>query len=740
MVEDHSPPRALTALLMDNELPNTATATGHCMPLDDHVEHRILRIKTMMQSFTLPRLQLVSRELDFLSAAKAGVLKQLNGDKQKRKWHGPKLAASVVQVKKRMIEAGILRPTPDRTLTDVFGEMWPNQDYTDGAQANQQIRKYRDIPERARPAAIEYLKQAADPKFDILAPARQHYNCDLSAFCTLCRTMFPTPAELLRHTTKDHPTRREMRCMCCGQQLQLVSESDDPIAFNATRTHLDDHNEGDRSMIPPVMLTPAKYCFYIKLVRVLWDKAPLGVGISCPVPYCSFPHQPTVEKRTIEIHIREFHYLGHAPPRQAVTAETSGDADSDDESEDTQAEQHDGIVLRVAELQSGELSSSEESKALAELPPFVREDLFDDGLLRELERVERRSVTSPEPAASASPSTTLSEKELQALTCKPLRKRLQQLQAQHGSKHVTIGRSKPGYVAELLRLSRAGYPGVLTFPPEVCAQARRPAQTQQQPHKRRRRTGLPPEASSPASSAPAAAAGSASAAAAGSSAGAPPPAPADAKQPSPMWVPALGLTVAMRDELLAGRLTPDDMANAVMQLALKMNPRLAGLQQCAVGAIRFEEVKRRPAAQIHHNGRGHWLLSVATAHNEVYFIDSKAPQPNERVQEQLLDIYGRGKDSMNVIILNVQSQGETLLCLVFAAAFLWEFASGSQPAQLHTMRFKIASMAPHLADCLQSCTGRLFPQSKRAIAHAVFSRKFKCQRVASKEVDSTAIA
>ena len=101
--------------------------------------------------------------------------------------------------------------------------------------------------------------------------------------------------------------------------------------------------------------------------------------------------------------------------------------------------------------------------------------------------------------------------------------------------------------------------------------------------------------------------------------------------------------------------------------------------------------------------------------SSVYVLDSLKSNKtlNSNIQLQLSQMYSGGKNSLNIIVPDVQRQNNSSDCGVFAIAFLTEFLYCGFEFNYNQCRFEPTLMRRHLLKCLEERIFSPFPKVKK---------------------------
>ncbi|CAG2203434.1 unnamed protein product [Mytilus edulis] len=211
---------------------------------------------------------------------------------------------------------------------------------------------------------------------------------------------------------------------------------------------------------------------------------------------------------------------------------------------------------------------------------------------------------------------------------------------------------------------------------------------------------------------------------------------------SPLWCPPTDFFLQTDDfsDLIYGQSLKSDVMNNAQKL---INDKYVGMNglEATVLAPYFEEKANTwhyyegkkfqhahpPSAQIHHTGKGHWVLSYqAVDSHSVYLIDSmrssrEALSPS--LQIQLAAVYGHGGSQLNINMPFIQQQRNSVDCGVMCIAFLVEFCEKGHQGVL-SANFDLSQIRSHLLRCFGKGDITSFPQ----IAHKLRSN-VRCKDV-----------
>ena len=163
-----------------------------------------------------------------------------------------------------------------------------------------------------------------------------------------------------------------------------------------------------------------------------------------------------------------------------------------------------------------------------------------------------------------------------------------------------------------------------------------------------------------------------------------------------------------------------DIINFSLGLLSSQFPDIHGFQNCGYAPVRengrwkyglkMKQVSA-PCTQIHHTGNDHWLVSFQDEPSgDIHVADSMSSGQDElstSVDMQFLQMYGRGK--LNISLLKVQQQRNSIDCGIFAIAFCTEFCYTGRKGVLHA-EFDVVKMRGHLANCMENMELTPFPK------------------------------
>ena len=180
-----------------------------------------------------------------------------------------------------------------------------------------------------------------------------------------------------------------------------------------------------------------------------------------------------------------------------------------------------------------------------------------------------------------------------------------------------------------------------------------------------------------------------------------------------------------KNEIKYDKKLNSDIINFSMGLLNSQFQNINGLQHCGYAPVRengtwkyglkMKQVSA-PCAQIHHTGNDHWLVSFQDEFSgDIHVADSMSGGASElstSVDMQFLQMYGRKK--LNVSLLKVQQQSNTVDCGVFAIAFCTEFCYTGRTGVLQA-EFDIMRMREHLLNCFENMEITPFPKLRKKL-------------------------
>ena len=115
------------------------------------------------------------------------------------------------------------------------------------------------------------------------------------------------------------------------------------------------------------------------------------------------------------------------------------------------------------------------------------------------------------------------------------------------------------------------------------------------------------------------------------------------------------------------------------------------------------------AAQIHHTGESHWVITVLSK-NELHLLDSMAstiiPPLLEKKLAKIYANFCTENSTLNTTRQSIQQQNGGLVCGAFAIAFGYHWAQGDN---LQDLALEQDAMRDHLLKCLESQKLMPFP-------------------------------
>ncbi|KAK6179252.1 hypothetical protein SNE40_011655 [Patella caerulea] len=188
-----------------------------------------------------------------------------------------------------------------------------------------------------------------------------------------------------------------------------------------------------------------------------------------------------------------------------------------------------------------------------------------------------------------------------------------------------------------------------------------------------------------------------------------------------LYVSDVILTNADRTEILDGKCLNDDIIHAAQLLLKKQFPGIHGLQDPnhapvktgmnLTSPLKFNPVEE-PCAQIHHNGRNHWVTSIKDSpDSDILLLDSAYYKDTitASLQIQFQQIYRTNMPKLSVTIPRVPKQLNKYDCGVYAIAFLTEYCFRNYLGE-YKISFKTEQMRPHLVKCLSRGKMSPFPR------------------------------
>ena len=175
-----------------------------------------------------------------------------------------------------------------------------------------------------------------------------------------------------------------------------------------------------------------------------------------------------------------------------------------------------------------------------------------------------------------------------------------------------------------------------------------------------------------------------------------------------------------KNEIRYDKKLNSDTINFSLGLLKSQCPDINGFQHCGYAPIqendswkyglKMKQVQA-PCAQIHHTGNDHWLVSFQDETScDISIADSMlggAKVLSTSVEMQLLQMYGKQK--LNISLLKVQQQNNSVDCSIFAVAFCTEFCYTGKRGVLQA-EFDILRMREHLINCFENMEMTPFPK------------------------------
>ena len=116
-----------------------------------------------------------------------------------------------------------------------------------------------------------------------------------------------------------------------------------------------------------------------------------------------------------------------------------------------------------------------------------------------------------------------------------------------------------------------------------------------------------------------------------------------------------------------------------------------------------------PAAQIHHNGKFHWVASVKVE-GQIYVFDSLfSGNLSPSLQIQLASLYGGDFNTITVRVPSIQQQNNSVDCGLFAIANIVQFCYGYYIGK-DLIKFDVEFLREHLVHCLERQHMTPFPR------------------------------
>ena len=204
------------------------------------------------------------------------------------------------------------------------------------------------------------------------------------------------------------------------------------------------------------------------------------------------------------------------------------------------------------------------------------------------------------------------------------------------------------------------------------------------------------------------------------------------------WIPKLKLPWSEKDVIKKNRMLTSDSMEAALQIAREKFDSVGALEGTYKAPVYIEYkkkwhyellMKRVPseiAAQIHHNGQEHWVVSVKIK-SEIYVLDSmlKNKHPlSPSLQIQLCQLYADDdQHSLDIYLPKVTQQTNGLDCGALAIANLFNFCLWTtgemNVADLFKTNFNIEHARNHIITCFESASLLEFPSSQQTLTSKI---------------------
>ena len=202
-----------------------------------------------------------------------------------------------------------------------------------------------------------------------------------------------------------------------------------------------------------------------------------------------------------------------------------------------------------------------------------------------------------------------------------------------------------------------------------------------------------------------------------------------------------------KDDILKDKKLCGNTMCYVQDMLKKQFSRIGGMQDTGYApvlecnkwdyALRMKPVKA-PAAQIHHTGEDHWVVSIQEEDNgEIYILDSllgiikrKGHLPAS-LEMQLSSAYGENRKVLKITVPSIQQQTNGVDCGLFAIANLVEFCFNGFNGK-EDLEFEIDFMRQHLVQCIENGLFTKFPKKKKTktrkkVSNVVFDIFIDCE-------------
>ncbi|KAK3108536.1 hypothetical protein FSP39_010086 [Pinctada imbricata] len=189
-----------------------------------------------------------------------------------------------------------------------------------------------------------------------------------------------------------------------------------------------------------------------------------------------------------------------------------------------------------------------------------------------------------------------------------------------------------------------------------------------------------------------------------------------------------------------------DIMDAVQCMLHRQFPDVNGMHSTSHAPVWMDDENRwrnekpfpetmLPAAQVHHNGKNHWVTSVKSETGQVYLFDSLSNGDlSPSLEIQLAALYGLGKTKFPVKLPAIQQQTNSHDCGLHAIANLVEFCFGRFIGKRNIM-YNTQYLRDHLVYCLERQLIVPFPKiqtkvktNKKKLKSVIIQCNCRCAR------------
>ena len=174
------------------------------------------------------------------------------------------------------------------------------------------------------------------------------------------------------------------------------------------------------------------------------------------------------------------------------------------------------------------------------------------------------------------------------------------------------------------------------------------------------------------------------------------------------WLPALGLTMKDRQELVSNKDLDDFVIFTAMNMIVSDYPMLHVQAPSLIHSSGYEYCPFE-TIQITHTRAHHWVM-LSSIGGEIKIYDSLQMTPTTQLKSQIIQLFSPDEGMPAYRIMDCQKQVGSHDCGVFAIAFAVEVLS---KGDISDTVFDQSKMRTHLISCLE--TGKLVPFPKYCI-------------------------